>query len=55
MKDRKQYKYGDNYKEYTLKTKDKFTEIPYNEIFHQGESDYYVLFFNKKGKIPFYK
>ena len=54
MKDRKQYKYGDNYKEYTLKTKDKFTEIPYNEIFHQGESDYYVLFFNKKEKSVYY-
>lgn len=54
MKDRKQFKYGDNYKEYTLKTKDRFNEIPYTEMFNQPDGDYYVLFFNKKDKSVYY-
>jgi len=54
MQDRKQFKYGDNYKEYTLKTKDMFNEIPYTEIFNQPDGDYYVLFFNKKDKSVYY-
>ena len=54
MKGRKQYAIGNEYKEYTLKTKDKFREIAYTDMFSQGEPDYYVLFFDKKDKSVYY-
>lgn len=54
MKGRKQYSIVNEYKENTLKTKDKFKEIAYTDVFSQGEPDYYVLFFNKKDKSVYY-
>ena len=54
MKDRKNYKYSDTFKEYKLKDAEKFKETSVTDVFHQGESDYYVLFFNKKDKSSYY-